>query len=177
MSLRHPFDSDAVAVGSNLVYYLSRTLYSLAGSGRGRQLSTCLGPDLALFEATSLKGPVQERRGADRRFGAYQLLYVREGERTRPSRTSRSSRPALTALDACGAICAALRGLGQPQAAQPHGAHTSKLGACLRWCCASSVSASSGRRACRGRVARARGAFLVFGRRSVGRGCSGHCSA
>ena len=44
----------------NLVHCLSQTLCSLAGTPRGRQDSSCLGPDLALLEATSLKGPAQE---------------------------------------------------------------------------------------------------------------------
>ena len=35
--------------------------------------------------------------------------------------------PALAALTARRAVCAALRGLGQPKAPQPHGAHTSDL--------------------------------------------------
>ena len=38
---------------SNLVYYLYRTPCSLAGTHRGRQDSSCLGPDLTLLEATA----------------------------------------------------------------------------------------------------------------------------
>ena len=83
----------------------------------------------------SLKGAVRERRGADRPFGVYHLLYLREGDRAPLTRHSRASPPALTALIACGAVCArALRGLMEPEALQPHphGAHTSKLAPSLR---------------------------------------------
>ena len=159
----------------NLVHCLSQTLCSLAGTPRGRQDSSCLGPDLALLEATSLKGPAQERGGERAPFGAYHLLYLREGERTRPFRSSRAMYPTLTALTARGAVCAALRGRGQPEAPQPRGAHTSKLDASSRSCRACEVAARSGRDPCRGRVARTRGAFPVCGRRSVGRGRSGLC--
>ena len=67
---------------------------------RGRQDSSCLGPDLALLKATSLKGPAQEGRGADGPFGAYHLLYLREGGRTRLTCRSRAIHPVLTALTA-----------------------------------------------------------------------------
>ena len=69
--------------------------------------------------------------------------------------------------------------LGSPKRRNPmpHGAHTSKLDVSLCSCRACEIAASSGRDPCRGWVMRARGAFPVFGRRWVGRGCSGHCSA
>ena len=160
----------------NLVYCLSQTLCSLAGTPRGRQDSSCLGPDLVLLEATSLKGPAQEGRGADRRFGAYHLLYHREGERTRRTRRSRAIHPALTALTACGAVCTALCGLGQPKALQHHGAHTPNLDLSSRSFRARDVAATPGPNPCRGWVPKARGAFSVSGGRSVGRGGSGHSS-
>ena len=137
---------------SNLVYYLYRTPCSLAGTHRGRQDSSCLGPDLTLLEATGPKGAAQEGRGADRPFGAYHLLYLREGERLRRIRRSRLIHPALTALTACGAVCTALHGLGQPKAPQPHGAHTPKLVVSSRSCHARVVAATPGPDPCRGRV-------------------------
>ena len=148
----------------NLVHCLSQTLCSLAGTPRGRQDSSCLGPDLALLEATSLKGPAQEGRGADRWFGAYHLLYLREGERTRLTCRSRAIHPALTALTACGAVCAALHGLGQPKTPQPHGVHTSNLDASLRSCYTPEVTAGSGRVSCSCWVPRSRSRFPVHGR-------------
>ena len=173
--LRHPSLADVVKDVSNLVYYLYRTPCSLAGTHRGRQDSSCLGPDLTLLEATGPKGAAQEGRGADRPFGAYHLLYLREGERLRRIRRSRLIHPALTALTACDAVCTALRGLGQPKAPQPHGAHTPKLVVSSRSCHARVVAATPGPDPCRGRVPRARGAFLVLCRPSVGRGSSGLC--
>ena len=102
----------------------------------------------------------------DRGFGVYHLLYLREGERTRRTRRSRASHPTLTVLTACGAVCAALRGLGQPEAPQPHGSRMSKLDASLRSCCACEVAATSGSDPCSGCVSGSRGAFsvLVVGR-------------
>ena len=116
-----------------------------------------------------------QRRGADRPFGVYHLLYLREGDRTRLTLSSRASPPALTALTACGAICTALHGLGQPKALQPHGAHTSNLDACLRPCRAREDAARSGRLACIRWVRRSRGAFPIRGRCRCRRGCSGLC--
>ena len=118
------FDLYAVAEASNLVFHMSQPHCSLAGSLRGRRGSITLNPDLVLLEATSLKGPVQERGGERAPFGAYHLLYLREGERTRPTHTSRATHPALTALDVCGAVCAGIRCLGEPEAPQPHRAQT-----------------------------------------------------
>ena len=159
----------------NLVHCLSQTLCSLAGTPRGRQDSSCLGPDLALLEATSLKGPAQEGRGAGRAFGAYHLLYLREGERTRLTCRSRAIHPALTALTACGAVCAALHGLGQPKAPQPHGVHTSNLVVSLRPCCARAVPVDSGRVPCSCWAPGSRSRFPVHGRHTRRRVCSGLC--
>ena len=109
---------------SNLVLYLSQPHSSLAGPHRARQGSLSLNPDLALLDATSPKGAAQERRGAETPFGAYHLLYLQEGERPRPTRSSPATHPAVTALDACGAVCAAIGGLGETEAPQPPGANT-----------------------------------------------------
>ena len=59
----------------NLVYCLSQTLCSLAGTPRGRQDSSCLGPDLALLEATSLKGPAQARMDAELTDGSAPIIF------------------------------------------------------------------------------------------------------
>ena len=140
MSLSCAFRSDVVAVMPNLVLYLSHPHSSLAGPHRARQGSVCLNLDLPLLDGTGPKGAAQERRGADRRFGAYHPLYRQEGERERPTRSSRASHPAVTALDACGAVCAAIGGLGEPEAPQPPGANTAKLDGFGRSCCARGVA-------------------------------------
>ena len=160
---------------SDLVLYPSQPHSSLAGPHRARQGSLSLNPDLALLDATSPKGAAQERRGAAGTFGAYHLLYLQEGERPRPPRSSPATHPAVTALDVCGAVCAAIGGLGEPEAPQPLGAHMSKLDASPRSCCARGVSADCGRDWCRGWLSRPRGACLVCSRSPVGCGCSGLC--
>ena len=129
MSLSCAFRSDVVAVMPNLVLYLSYPHSSLAGPHRARQGSVTSVSTSNCRSSTGRDLRVLRKNDEELTDGSAPTIFYtikKESASAQPA-AARHAYPAVTALDACGAVCAAIGGLGEPEAPQPPGANTAKL--------------------------------------------------